>query len=422
MLGSKTQFPALLSKQLQDYELDDDTVNVLTSFLLPAAIIVLASLLYSYVGDMTQSQQFAAKLTPLALAVLAVSFGLRFNRSRIFFLTLVVSAIYITQLWVLPGMNQHQGLYAAICLLAPFNFLVLPVLKERGVFSVWGGSRFLFLVAQALLLLWMVYQPASPLTAYVLHRFIEHDAFSWTPLPQPALAVMIAALLLLNGRLFAMPNVQHSAFFGALICVMISLHFQVNEPAVVVFTGAAMLMMVIAVIQDSYSMAYIDQLTGLPGRRALNEHMLKLHGDFSIAMLDVDHFKKFNDSHGHDVGDQVLRMVASRMKEIPVGKAFRYGGEEFCILFPGRQSLDVMDDLEELRSRIAASPFDLRRSDRRQQARRRRRKRNVSVTISIGVANRNDKTSDPWEVLKIADKALYRAKNKGRNRVVKAPG
>jgi diguanylate cyclase (GGDEF)-like protein len=169
-------------------------------------------------------------------------------------------------------------------------------------------------------------------------------------------------------------------------------------------------------------MAYIDQLTALPGRRALNEHMLKLHGDFSIAMLDVDHFKKFNDTHGHDVGDQVLRMVASRMKEIPVGKAFRYGGEEFCILFPGRQAQDVMDDLEELRSRIAATPFDLRRSDRRQQPKKRRRKRNVNVTISIGVANRNDKTGDPWEILKIADKALYRAKNKGRNRVVKAPG
>lgn len=81
-------------------------------------------------------------------------------------------------------------------------------------------------------------------------------------------------------------------------------------------------------------MAYQDELTSLPGRRALKEYLLKLGSEYTIAMFDIDHFKKFNDTHGHDVGDQVLRMVASKLATVSGrGKSFRYGGEEFTLVF-----------------------------------------------------------------------------------------
>ncbi|MER3423211.1 MAG: GGDEF domain-containing protein, partial [Nitrospiraceae bacterium] len=79
------------------------------------------------------------------------------------------------------------------------------------------------------------------------------------------------------------------------------------------YFAAAGLVLTLAVLQTSYAMAYHDDLTGLPGRRALNETLLKLSGRYTIAMVDVDHFKTFNDQYGHDVGDQVLRMVASHV-------------------------------------------------------------------------------------------------------------
>ena len=172
-------------------------------------------------------------------------------------------------------------------------------------------------------------------------------------------------------------------------------------------------------------MAFRDELTGLPSRRDLNERMMGLGRQYVIAMLDVDHFKKFNDSYGHDVGDQVLKMVAAKMAGVGGGgHAFRYGGEEFTVLFAGRDIEHALPHLEAVRGAIEHHQLALRSLDRPAKAKTGRRQRgasraaqSVSVTISIGVAASNDKLATPEDVLKAADKALYRAKRGGRNQV-----
>jgi len=170
-------------------------------------------------------------------------------------------------------------------------------------------------------------------------------------------------------------------------------------------------------------MAFRDELTGLPARRALREDMLKLGSHYTLAMLDIDHFKKFNDRHGHDVGDQVLRMVAAKLSNVSGGgRAYRYGGEEFTVIFPGKYADDAADHLEELRKDVASCGFVLRGSMRPMSKPKKPRKgwkpaKKVSVTISIGLAGRDGNNTNPQEVLKAADKALYRAKKAGRNRL-----
>jgi PleD family two-component response regulator len=170
-------------------------------------------------------------------------------------------------------------------------------------------------------------------------------------------------------------------------------------------------------------------------------------------MLDIDHFKRCNDTYGHDTGDQVLRMVASRLARVSGGgQAYRCGGEEFAILFSGKTTNDVLEHLEKLRVDIEASKLRLRGPDRRQEARGpdRRNQRSsdqrppgqrsrgrmqtghairqlsrveptssdeLSVTASIGVATSKRENPSAEEVIKAADKALYRAKDGGRNRV-----
>jgi GGDEF domain-containing protein len=174
-------------------------------------------------------------------------------------------------------------------------------------------------------------------------------------------------------------------------------------------------------------MAFRDEMTGLPSRRALNEQLLGLGRQYAIAMLDVDHFKRFNDTYGHDVGDQVLKMVAKKMAAVKGGgKAYRYGGEEFTILFPRKKMAEAIPFLEDVRKTVAAYQLVIRGSDRPKQEKDGKKQRSsgsgeksVSVTISIGIAESGDSPRNTGEVIKAADKALYRAKNKGRNQLSK---
>jgi diguanylate cyclase (GGDEF)-like protein len=191
------------------------------------------------------------------------------------------------------------------------------------------------------------------------------------------------------------------------------------------FVAAAAALLVVAVLRDSHRMAFRDELTGLPGRRAFDERLKATGRSYAVAMVDVDHFKKFNDTHGHDVGDQVLKLVASKLAAVGGGgTAFRYGGEEFTILFPGKDADGALPHLEALRADIAGYGMALRAPDRPRRSRSGQRRRGtgdttkqLSVTVSIGVAARTPRHDAPEAVIKAADRALYRAKRGGRNRV-----
>ena len=175
------------------------------------------------------------------------------------------------------------------------------------------------------------------------------------------------------------------------------------------------LILVISVVETSYFMAYSDELTGIPARRALNESMLKLGGKYVIAMMDIDFFKKFNDQYGHNTGDEVLKMIASNLLKVKGGgKAFRYGGEEFTILFPNKTQREVIPYLEELRENISNERY-IYRKKRKIDGKEKILSKGLSVTISVGVAEKSDRYRSSEEVLEAADRALYRAKKKGRN-------
>jgi len=190
---------------------------------------------------------------------------------------------------------------------------------------------------------------------------------------------------------------------------------------------AAALVLGLAVLETSYAMAYRDELTGLPARRSLMRDLEGAGGTYTLAMVDVDHFKKFNDRHGHDVGDQVLRLVATRLDRAPGGaRAYRYGGEEFTLLFRGLDRSEAEPHLEAVRASVEGAGFSLRRWTRPARGTKGKGRRapaaarTLSVTVSIGVADsRSVPEGGAAGVLKKADQALYRAKRAGRNRVAR---
>jgi diguanylate cyclase (GGDEF)-like protein len=174
----------------------------------------------------------------------------------------------------------------------------------------------------------------------------------------------------------------------------------------------------LGIAYTGYRMAFLDTLSGLPNRRALDETLSRLSGGFALAMVDIDHFKVFNDTHGHEAGDRVLREVARLLARHAGGRAFRYGGEEFCVTYAGQGAADAQQGLDAARAAIEACQIELPPKPGKPAARGKARRTRVSVTVSGGCAERGSQRRSAAEVLKSADQALYKAKAKGRNRVL----
>jgi diguanylate cyclase (GGDEF)-like protein len=157
-----------------------------------------------------------------------------------------------------------------------------------------------------------------------------------------------------------------------------------------------------------------DALTGLYNRRLLMENMVhevqrssRTEQPFSILLMDIDDFKGFNDSYGHQAGDQALVMVAQIIRESVrvMDSVARYGGEEFVVVLPETDLPEAADTAERIRSAIESRKLSLGEED-------------VGVTISIGVAEFPADGETVEAVIASADQVLYRAKEQGRNRVV----
>ncbi|MDK9738077.1 GGDEF domain-containing protein [Vibrio sp. D404a] len=185
-------------------------------------------------------------------------------------------------------------------------------------------------------------------------------------------------------------------------------------------------LIIIYMMSASHALAFNDQLTNIPGRHALESDMKHLGRKFSLAMLDIDHFKSFNDTYGHDIGDEVLKLVASRMR-LTSGhpRIYRYGGEEFTIIYRRKQAKHVVTHLNELIKDIEAYDIIIRDNQARpncdetgskNRGRVPAKSKIVNVTVSIGLAD-SKSTKKPEEVMKLADNALYKAKKAGRNRL-----
>src|SRR3989454_11204590 len=215
--------------------------------------------------------------------------------------------------------------------LLPLNLAALLVGAERGVLTPPGLARFALILGQLALVAILDREDAGASAALLRTRLLPQWLFAWSSLAGPALLAFLVAGGLVAAAQLMSPTQTGRPFAWALLPTVLGLStVRPGNPGLSTFylaTGA--LILIVAVAEASYHMAYQDSLTGLPARRALNEALLRLGGQYTVAMLDVDHFKRINDHHGHDAGDQVLNMIAANVAEVGGGgKAYRYGGEE----------------------------------------------------------------------------------------------
>ena len=380
----------------------------------------------------------------------------RFNSSRVLFSLLVLLVAHRAVDFFAAGQinagSVHTGpgrtAVALAALLVPLNFIVFAAMRERGLIIAGIAPRFGLLFLESVVFAVLCRPENSPANP-------PHHGAAAIPLWTLLLLTSIAAIAVFVRRFFQTRKPIEPGFVWSVAAVFMWLQFAPVGKASDAYVATAALILAASLIETSYVLAYHDELTGIRGRRAFNESLLSLDQQYAIAIVDIDHFKKFNDTYGHDVGDQVLCLVAKRLSQVGGdGQAFRCGGEEFAIVFRNTSAKEAFEYLDALRQIIEKSTFQVRGADRRavrrgEQRGERRAERNaetrsdrraaepdrrkpakkktaaspnqqpdhLSVTVSIGVAEPSTRNRQPERVIQAADQALYRAKHKGRNRV-----
>ncbi len=345
-------------------------------------------------------------LGPYALLTIAVALAWWFNRGRAFVLAAsLLGALAAYDQW------HTRAVYVLLAVVVPFNILVAMARAERG--ARYRAAYF-----------WLGLLALEAFLVFFLHNTELQNHLLWREPPtligRLAFAVAFAAAV---WRVWPEYKPLQVGATGALVAFFIAFAWPEAPGTYAAFMAAAGVILVAAVLQESHQLAFRDSLTGLPGRRALEERLRSLGGEYALAMVDVDHFKKFNDTHGHDIGDQVLKLVGARLAQaVHGGTAYRYGGEEFSVVFPGVSAGEAARELESVRAAIEGYGMAVRAGDRPRKPEEGEKRRGeggteqiLSVTVSIGVAEPSGRAKTPLQVIKVADEALYRAKRAGRN-------
>lgn len=351
---------------------------------------------------------------PYVFAGIGIFISVFLNRIQPIFILLTLAALNFAMDYFFPTRTQSAdfltatALFPLLTLFLPLNLLLWSIIPEKGVYSkpytvFWLGVFF----SQAYGLYWLMdnlpmatlIQISQPIKAVELN------------LPMIPALVMIAVwlLLVMRNAMTEHPKVLDKS----VIFVLMLLAYGLNEfgtfGVLAWLSFISVGLVVLSLVFDSHQIAHTDQLTGLKGRRALLEKFLGLGRKYSIAMMDIDHFKSFNDKYGHDVGDKALKLVANELTRVPMGQSYRYGGEEFTLVFAGKTTEQIKPVLEDIRKAIESVPLEVLEKGEKSQ---------TKVTVSFGLAQKSKEHNKAEEVMKSADEALYQAKKAGRNRVV----
>ncbi len=428
-------------------------------FILPVLLIVITTVmlwnwpkLMDKASNIKEIKAFLVilPLMPYIIFSTVVLMGWRYNNAGLILtsLTLTLSYFLFSRYGSLALQQKLAGLsiLEAAAFLLPVNLALFSMMTKRRIFTTTFVVCLLLLGLQLAAVFFLCRWPNSPHSSLwiYIHKLLPQMAETLSQISArldsgfhgsgsaalkhislPVLFAFSGTFLFLLIRFLFTHDAIQAGFTCTLVASFLGITAFRTLPADMIYFSTAGLILIITTIESSYFMAYVDELTGLQGRRSMNETLVNLGNKYAIAMIDVDHFKKFNDTYGHKTGDQVLKMIAAHLDKISGGaKTFRYGGEEFTAIFPGKSAKEARLHLEKYRQVIASIPFIVRTKQRRKSNSKSRGKNKAvglmqaKVTVSIGIAAPDKNLTTPKKVLKSADKTLYKAKKAGRNRVM----
>jgi diguanylate cyclase (GGDEF)-like protein len=271
------------------------------------------------------------------------------------------------------------------------------------------GIRAALMLLQPPLLIGLYRTEPSAFAASLEFAYVDRALTGWTPIAQPALLASGTALALQASRFIVCRNTIESGLVWAMMAVFIALQGTQYGWKPTNFFATAGLILTITLLEASYKATYVDETTGLPGRQAFDTALKELERHCSVAVIEIDQLKSYNNAHGLAASGQILRRVTAAIAGLSVrGQVYHLAGENFAVLFPGTSSGETLADLV------------LRRQDQVRKQRDHRTgtdstSKELPITISIGVADQHDASIPPDVVIRTAYRALYRAKVEGGN-------
>ncbi|MEZ9340998.1 GGDEF domain-containing protein [Vibrio cyclitrophicus] len=398
-------------------------------FCFPLLLLVMLLVGMNNVILVTESNLGFASNLPYILLSVAVLLCHTFRQGRMAMVSSTMLVAYlIIQVRLQTPLNTGTTLLelSLLATLLPVTCLLVYAFPDNGVNS---KSMFLYALVVVLFMVW-AQLIVSHFHAGGFESWSEGILFTVRDFSKLPFVLVLYSLCLLGLTAILVLVYNRSidvvVYSAILLASSTFTFFDVQYISSTMFSLSGTLI-IIYVMSASHDMAFNDQLTNIPGRHALEVDMKHLGRKYSMAMVDIDHFKTFNDTYGHDIGDDVLKLVARLITETGGGaRAYRYGGEEFTIIFKGKYADQVKADLQALISDIQNYDMIIRNSHERPDdhevgMKKRGQSSNptevVNVTVSIGVSD-STTTKHPEEVLKLADNALYKAKETGRNKLI----
>ena len=393
---------------------------LIAPLVLPSVLLALAVSIVPVISETTSELMLGLKQLPYYLLLLVTVLSLVLNRTREAGAALLLIIVYYciqTELQTPLSQPRPGSVYFLLSLLVPVGLILLSAMPEKRTIEPWGVA--VALIAPVLLLVSILILQIRP----DLHQVWLPRTGAPTILSSEGFYLFVGAVFSCLLIFFLTRESTRAGIFFAGVFSFATLNWlQVPMISTVMMLGAGISLFAGA-ISSMLSMLYSDELTGLLNRKALNREMEVLKPGDILVMADIDKFKVLNDTHGHDTGDEVLKLVAALMAEVgEKGKAYRYGGEEFSFVFRNRETDKVLDALQAIRKKIASYHISIRNRSRRPKnhksgasyRKNTQSSKTIRTSVSMGVVILKE-GENPNEALKRADAQLYRAKESGRN-------
>lgn len=399
----------------------------LAGFVLPGGLILFAAVGFLRPHGLPVGFGQPLAVFPYVVYTVGFFFAWYFSSARTIFSLLI---LFLADLGLsfspsihLDPSSESSSLFVMSAFLVPLNILAFSVLNDKPLSPLKEGVRLIVVVVQSVLVLWLCNSEQEAFTNVFGQGHMPWLTMlmAWTPIPQAALGAFAVAGVVVLIRYWLRRDPVDAGTFWSLAAIFLAYHGTQFHWRPTNFFSAAGLILFVSMTQSAYQRTYRDELTGIDGRLAYEEAVAQIGRQFAVAILSIDQLSTYRGTHGNDVAEQILKILAPKMRAVcKRGRVFRVSGEDLTILFKHHTATETIAELELMRKTIETTDLVIRNKVRvyervRKTPLRQGVDEQFSATAAIGVAETSANSEAFTSVTKRAYRALYDAKTAGGN-------